>query len=305
MKKQSKTTTVFRMNLEHGKYTTIARSILLNPNLTDPAKTLLQLCLNNTEAWKLTLTFYKKQLKWSNDKMSGAVENLIKEGYMTKEKKPNGGKKGFTYIYVISEYGNLNPNKEQPCITQIELSIQQESTVIEFKNEPDTAEIVSNETIENVPDEVSISTAQITEEDKDDFDVKVLTLIVETLNGHNTTQEYMLKCHEFYCDKYLINQQTLKTFDNDTELIRSSIKKNIEKKEAEARIKIDEWIDFHNSKGTIAQKKDIKVRVLRYFNEKWNFPMDEITEKDVSHRTLIYRTDILGANRVHDSRYQD
>ncbi|MFI5148111.1 MAG: hypothetical protein ACHQRM_00145 [Bacteroidia bacterium] len=49
MKKQSKTTTVYRIDLEKGKYTTISGEILMNNNLRDSAKTLLQLILNNTE----------------------------------------------------------------------------------------------------------------------------------------------------------------------------------------------------------------------------------------------------------------
>lgn len=45
MKKQSKTTTVYRIDLEKGKYTTFSRAILMNPELKDSSKTLLQLTL--------------------------------------------------------------------------------------------------------------------------------------------------------------------------------------------------------------------------------------------------------------------
>ena len=119
MKKHSKTTNVYRIDLEKGNYTTISRNILISTELTDSAKTLLQLCLNNTSEWKLVLSHYRKVLKWSNDKMAYAVSNLIEYGYLKKEKLPNGKGKGFTYLYIVSEFGNLNPNREKPSQDEI------------------------------------------------------------------------------------------------------------------------------------------------------------------------------------------
>ena len=86
MQKKSKTTTVYRLQLEKGNYTTISRQILMNPNLSDSAKTLLQIILNNTDDWKLVLEYYRKLLGWSFDKLSYAVANLIENGYLKKQK---------------------------------------------------------------------------------------------------------------------------------------------------------------------------------------------------------------------------
>ena len=333
MKKQSKTTTVYRMDLEKGNYTTVARTILLNTNLTDSAKTLVQLCLNNVEGWKLSLNYYKKQLKWSNDKMAGAVENLITEGYMTKDKKPNG-RDGFTYIYVISEFGNLNPNKEQPSVEQITDSIElDEASEIILQEEPlqqeepqhvtecskEVAEATTDSAEEpHQPEASSNTVAEATaEETKAEHreDVSEAEICVYNDNINQVLDEVSVEhiiSDEFY-NKVLDHYIKVATEDIfiirklNYETIKKAVTNSIRKNEAAAIKQIEEWIDIHNEKGTKDQRANIKTKALIYFKEKtkWKFPLEEVTEKDVSTRLLYLKSSVIYANREYDQRYQN
>lgn len=110
MKKKSGNATIHRIELSEGRYSTISNNVLKNPNLTEPAKVLLTLMLNNASNWKIVLVYYQKMLGWSKNKLADAVENLRVNGYFKKE---SGGKKH----YIISEFGNLNVEDAQPTVT--------------------------------------------------------------------------------------------------------------------------------------------------------------------------------------------
>lgn len=116
MKKSNNT--VRRVPIAKGGYATIQTNILLNSKVTDPAKTLLNLLLNNSINWNILLTYYQKKLKWSNDKLAGAIKNLIANGYMIKEKRGHN-----LYYYTISEYGDLKPKEEKEVISTIDNNI--------------------------------------------------------------------------------------------------------------------------------------------------------------------------------------
>ena len=328
MKKQSKTTTVYRMDLEKGNYTTVARTILLNTNLTDSAKTLVQLCLNNVEGWKLSLNYYKKQLKWSNDKMAGAVENLITEGYMTKDKKPNG-RDGFTYIYVISEFGNLNPNKEQPSVEQItdsieldeasEIILQEEplqqeepqqvtesskevaEATVDSAEEPHQPEASSNTVAETTVETIiEISPEQITE-----FYNRLNNVLSELIEEYRLSDNFMTKVVNYYLDE--IDKGNSKVLNITSELMHKQITNSIQKNEVAALKQIEDWIEIYNDRGTIAQKKTIKTKALIFFKDKtkWKFALEEVVEKDVSTRLLYIKSSVIDANREYDQRYQN
>lgn len=293
MKKQSKTTTVYRIDQEKGNYTTISRNILISTELTDSAKTLLQLCLNNTSEWKLVLSHYRKVLNWSNDKMSNAVSNLIEYGYLKKEKLPNGKGKGFTYIYIVSEFGNLNTSHEKLSKEEIIQSL----TSIESSNDKATNQF---ETIEHEPStEVTVvSTSAMTDLEYDEIN----EIIVKAIDGHNVTDDYIVKLSDFYIDKFESGALTVSKLNKENEI--SSIKRSIEKNFNSKMKVIEGWIDFHNNRGTKDQRSNIKQRALRHFNE-LEFPLDEVIERDVSTKILKLKSSIVDANRVHDSRYQD
>lgn len=293
MKKQSQTTTVYRIDLEKGNYTTISRNILISTELTDSAKTLLQLCLNNTTHWKLVLSHYQKLLKWSNDKMSNAVTNLIENGYLKKEKLPNGKGKGFTYIYIVSEFGNLNPNREKPSKEEIIQSLpsiespNEKATILLEKIEPET-------TI----DVINVSTSALTNTEYD----AINEIILKATDIHYVTDDYIIKLSDFYIDKFVSGELTISKLNKEKEI--SSIKRSIEKNYNSKMKVIEGWIDFHNNRGTNAQCLNIKKRALRHFSE-LEFPLDEVVERDVSTKLLKLKSSIVDVNRVHDSRYQD
>jgi hypothetical protein len=324
MKKQSKTTTVYRMDLEKGNYTTVARKILLDTNLTDSAKTLVQLCLNNVDGWKLSLNYYKKQLKWSNDKMAGAVENLITEGYMTKEKKPNG-KNGFTYIYVISEFGNLNPNKEQPSVEQISESIElDESSEIIVNEAPvqsetpqvaETSKEVAEATADSIeeplqPEASSNTVAEATTETTSDvvhkeFNERLINVLSELIEEYRLSDNFMNKIVNYYLDE--IEKGNSKVLNTTSELMHKQITNSIQKNEAAAIKQIEGWIEIHNNRGTKDQRANIKTKALIYFKDKtkWKHPLEEVIEKDVSTRLLYLKSSVIDANREYDQRYQN
>lgn len=297
MKKQSTTTTVYRIELVKGNYTTIARQTLLNPNLTDSSKTLLQLCLNNVDGWTLSLEYYKDKLKWSNDKMAGAVENLITNGYMTKEKLPRGAK-GFKYKYVISELGNLNPNKEQPCLTDIELSID-ESAIMEQNRE--SIQLETETSIEEIMQE------PIESVNDSDWLIDVLGgLFIKIKEDFNPSDEYLGMLYDYWIKK--IESQNLNRQSFDSEMEYQAVKRNLEKKKQDsenARPQIIAWIDFHNSRGTKDQRANIKLKAIRYFDDNFKDRLHELKEGDVSTRLLYLKSSIVDANRVYDSKYQD
>ncbi|MFC0778227.1 hypothetical protein [Flavobacterium sp. HJSW_4] len=289
MKKQSKTTTVYRIDQEKGNYTTISRNILISTELTDSAKTLLQLCLNNTSEWKLVLSHYRKVLHWSNDKMSNAVSNLIEFGYLKKEKLPNGKGKGFTYIYIVSEFGNLNPNHEKISKEEITQSL----TSIESSD--DEAIIIGHET---QIEATVVSTSAMT-----DLEYNAINeIIVKAIDGHHVTDDYIAKLSDFYIYKFKSGALTISKLNKENEI--SSIKRSIEKNFNSKMKVIEGWIDFHNNRGTKDQRSNIKQRALRHFNE-LEFPLDEVIERDVSTKILKLKSSIVDANRVYDSRYQD
>ncbi|GEM_PF-4032308 len=289
MKKQSKTTTVYRIDQEKGNYTTISRNILISTELTDSAKTLLQLCLNNTSEWKLVLSHYRKVLHWSNDKMSNAVSNLIEFGYLKKEKLPNGKGKGFTYIYIVSEFGNLNPNNEKPSKEEIIQSL----TSIESSD--DEVTITGHET---QIEATVVSTSAMT-----DLEYNAINeIIVKAIDGNHVTDDYIIKLSKFYIDKFESGVLTVSKLHEENEI--SSIKRSIEKNFNSKMKVIEGWIDFHNNRGTKDQRSNIKQRALRHFNE-LEFPLDEVIERDVSTKILKLKSSIVDVNRVYDNRYQD
>ncbi len=127
MKKKSGNATIHRIELKEGRFATISINVLKNPNLTEPAKVLLTLMLNNSESWNIVLVYYQKMLDWSKNKLADAVENLRVNGYLKK------GEKGRRY-YIISEYGNLKVEEEAlKKETKNEKLKEKESSIVDEK----------------------------------------------------------------------------------------------------------------------------------------------------------------------------
>jgi predicted transcriptional regulator len=290
MKKHSQTTTVYRIDHEKGNYTTISRNVLISTELTDSAKTLLQLCLNNAPNWKLVLSHYKKILNWSNDKMANAVSNLIEYGFLRKEKYPNGKGKGFTYSYIVSEFGNLNPNREKPS--------KKETVEKTAPTQLDSKSISNLEVIEEEEDSAKTLTTYITNEEH----AAISEILLKLMGSTKISDDYLAKLSDYYVDKFTNGDLTVATLNIENEIL--SIKAKIEKNVLSKMKIIEQWIDFHNNKGTKAQRDNIKARAFRYFKE-LSSPIDEIIERDVSTRILKLKSSVIDTNRVYDSKYQD
>jgi len=116
---------IIRIPLDKGKFSTINNSTLMNNTLSSDAKVLLQLLLNNTEEWNVNLKFYSDRFKWNGQKQAKVVKELKDNGYLNVTRFSKGNSNGFDYFYIISEYGNLNPDKEQT--PQPTTQIKQES----------------------------------------------------------------------------------------------------------------------------------------------------------------------------------
>lgn len=105
--KRYKNGLAIQLDRKNGKFITTPKSVLLNKNLTDKAKILFQLLVDTPSDSKISLEYYRKILEWSKDTMTKTFENLRLNGYTRYEKHPKGKDNGFTYSFLLSEYGNL------------------------------------------------------------------------------------------------------------------------------------------------------------------------------------------------------
>lgn len=307
MKKHSKTTTVYRIDLEKGKYTTVSRAILMNPNLKDSAKTLLQLMLNNVESWKLRLSYYRKELNWSNDKMAAAVANLIENGYLKKDKHSKGQGKGFYYTYIISEFGNLNPNREQVEETEVLNEDTTDEELSEFvevipapQPESEQVEIAAPESLEDKQAEIKEPTPQ-PEPNKRSIPEVLHNILSEEIKN-SLDFDYLKRAGAYY-----INQLETKAINEENfneEKTRKQIQESIKKSNEKVMNQIAEWIDLHNDRGTKDQRTNIKAKAMIRLKEDLlnGIPVDE---RAVGTRLLYLKSSVIDSNRNIDSRYND
>ena len=314
MKKQSRTTTVHRINLEAGKYTTLSRSILINPNIRDSSKTLIQLLLNNVEDWILVLSYYQKQLQWSNDKMAGAVADLIQNGYLKKQKHSKGKDKGFYYTYVISEFGNLNPNKEQVNEEDIISIIKQEdapnmvtrNTDVKVQSEPTTEKTelkCSDLTDKPVEPQKTDSASDSQPTPVVDYMLwdRVFVVLEEELQGILDVS-FAQKVADYYSNQMETGKLVQSNFNEVS--IRSLLQDKIAGKRKIALDELTKLIDLFNDRGTKDQRAIIKSKALDYFQDSVNQCL-EITRAEVSLKMLKLKQAVVEANRNLDQRYQN
>ncbi len=80
-------------------YAKVTRQALTNPNLSSDALRLLILMTNNSEEWKVQTTYYQKLLAWHPSRLSKNTVELIKLGYLVKNKTIIPGTNKFEYSY--------------------------------------------------------------------------------------------------------------------------------------------------------------------------------------------------------------
>lgn len=100
---------------EKTNFSTIRNEVLIDTKLSDSAKILLIRMLNNSEEWVINVSFYRKQMNWSTDKLSAAMNSLEKNGYLIR-KRIEGG-----WEYIINEIGisENHISEKQICGKQI------------------------------------------------------------------------------------------------------------------------------------------------------------------------------------------
>ena len=154
---------VIRKENKSGEFTTTHLSIVNDMRLTSTAFRLLTMILSDNDlTFNLSGVVYLKRLGLDKISKTGniyydknqyysAINNLIECGYMSKTpyKDLRGLKK---YMYTISEYGNLNSNKQQEEVTQQEEVVTQQeevviknnSTIFEPITEPEFNNFINN-----------------------------------------------------------------------------------------------------------------------------------------------------------------
>ena len=305
--KKSKTTTIHRMDPKKGNFVTMSRDILTSTELTDKAKVLLMLMLNNADNWNISVCYYGNLLGWGNTTLSNTVKNLVENGYLITNKHSKGKGMGFLYTYVVSEFGNLNPNKTKLTNEEVKEFLDEQKKP--FQPEIPKKETETNNVIAEAITEIKERVTQ--EEPKEDVSEEEINIYLNDINQvlADVSEEYIIS-NEFNT-KVLDYYTKLATDDIfiirklNYETIKKAVTNSLQKNEAVALRKIEDWIEIHNTKGTAIQRKDIGFKTTRYFKERWEYSLEEVQEKNVTHRLLVYQTEIIGANRVHASRFQD
>jgi hypothetical protein len=217
--------------------------------------------------------------------MAYAVANLIENGYLKKNKHSKGKDKGFCYTYVISEYGNLNPNKEKADENEILDSLNDEEAqlcddsvpeepnhqsvsplVSEVKPEEDKQVMVQvKESEQFTPTNETSSTPIIVEQPKvfvsdPDFDKKVSTDLAAVLNSWQES-DFVTKVAIYYMDKVYSGETTAENYNK--EKMVSQVRKKIME-----RCKL--VIEDATTKGTAFQRSVILKKAVAYCEGKIN-----------------------------------
>ena len=103
-------------SIQQGNFTQISNEIIKNNKITSNAFRLFCRMKANSDNWHINLTFFAKEFEWHPSTLADAVKNLIKNGYLKKEKKSTGKK--FFYEYTLDENGKLLSKQEKSTIKQ-------------------------------------------------------------------------------------------------------------------------------------------------------------------------------------------
>ncbi len=102
-----------------GSFTTIHHSILFDKRLTPTAHWILTVILSDSDTkFSVSQKALAKRLEISLGAVKKALENLEDCGYLKREKQPRG------HFYFISEFGNLNKEKDTPKVKDVDLEVK-------------------------------------------------------------------------------------------------------------------------------------------------------------------------------------
>ncbi len=128
--------TIIRVPLSKGDYATLSNRILHHDKISSNAKVLLQILLNNTPEWEINLDYYSKRFGWGKEKQASIIKELKENGFININKYSLGQGKGFKYLYMISEYGDiastedLEPNINEAVIDNAQDEIDEKESIL-------------------------------------------------------------------------------------------------------------------------------------------------------------------------------
>ena len=178
---------ILRIKIGEGNFVTVSRKILMDERLTDTAFRLIVYALNNSDEWKLNITYLKNYLGWSPKKLASAKKNLEELGYLKCETTPSKKGKGKIYTYTIIE--------DQDSLSELQL--------VNFSKETSVSELQKVNTNENNIKEIKLDEIKLNEmkcnENVDNS--KVESLSMEEQKQHNTTHSNYIE-REFFFKQY-------------------------------------------------------------------------------------------------------
>jgi predicted transcriptional regulator len=267
---------IFRIPTEPNKFSTINNNVLFNTEISSDAFRLLIILLNNSKTFQINLNYYSNEFGWSKDKPSKIVKELISNGYLERKQLSKGQGKGFTYYYIISEYGNLkkdsNVKTEEPVQSandivsaQVQNVISTPEPVKQIEEQPKQSELIED----NFPTD------------------KQFKMIDDSLNGKSFIEKIGTEI-ALSIEKGNINS---KSFNIE------EINKYINKREKELTLDFAKTYDLENPKGTIAQQKATTSIIMNWLNQELNAGYIP-SQKEITSKHLKIRHQITTANRV-------
>jgi hypothetical protein len=134
------------------------------------------------------------------------------------------------------------------------------------------------------------------------FRDKVYECLKEELVHPFFNQDFTEKVAEYYTNQIKTGKLVAENYDEQA--LRKTIREKKAKRWKEKDEELNNFIDFHNDKGTKHQREVIKAKALRYFND-IRENGDDITEYEVGTRVLLLKTSVIQSNLNLDQRYQN
>lgn len=108
---KSKNKTVIRADRVNGKFTTIPHRIINDKRLSTNARLLLISILSDADSFDFSRTGLCNRLDLTEYKLDKSLKELLDIGYLKKTKTH-----GQYFHYIVSEYGNLTNESEDPVV---------------------------------------------------------------------------------------------------------------------------------------------------------------------------------------------
>jgi predicted transcriptional regulator len=257
---------IIRIPLDKGNFATISNNILHNVKLSSDAVRLLMLLINKSNDWDINLEFYSKKFDWTKKRQAKAVANLIDNGYIKRKKYTNGQGKGFTYLYTVSEYGNLVPKEDVSSLDTLnELPAIQ--PVIEEVNQP-------------IPVIEELTHEQL----------KLISTLFQDLTDKKTHKHINAFSIEY--GSYINDNKLNKNNFNIEKIKKHAIdylNKKLEKEEKDQKILIKKLVE-NRKEGTKAEKIIITEKMLKWFDEEYSTTGNMPTEDQIKIKlpTTVY-----------------